>query len=142
MEDNGNVSWITEDFIVEALTYSDAEVQAYKYAEEYWSGTFRIQSVTQQKVTEAYGLREGEDGDIYKLKFTYESETDGRVSKIKKFSEFYYVIATGIVEAIHRLEDELIDVNYLGQEVEEAKKLKIVDYICDDEDGEEVDPMM
>ena len=135
-ESDGSTSFVTDQFIVFAMTYADAEMLAYDYAEQHWSGTFRIMGVTKQSVIGAYGLAEGEEGEVFKLTFEYESETDGRLNKIQKFREQYFVVDKSLIRATLRLEQEMVDNVCITQNVVAGSKLKIVDYICDEIDPE------
>lgn len=136
--DDGSISTVTENYIVLAMTYSDAETLAYEYAEQYWAGSFRILSVARQNITEGFGLDGSLEGDVFKLKYEFESEVDSRLNKIKSFTEHYYVVAPNLVTAIQFLEGRLqVDSSVLFCGVTGGSKLKITDYICDEIESQE-----
>lgn len=132
-DEDGTTSTVTEKFIVHATNYTDAESQAYEYAEQYWSGQFRIMQVSRQNVLDSFGLKEKDEGHVYKIKFEYQSEIDGRVNKIMKFTEHYYVVAKNIKSAIDILYEKLmVNGEIMSNEVTQIQKLIISDFIESD----------
>lgn len=74
--DRGNVKKITEAYLVDALTVSEAEARTIKEMEKYISGDFVITSAKQTKITEIFNV-EAEKYYLVKCGFIQIDEKTG-----------------------------------------------------------------
>lgn len=100
--ENGLVKKVTEKYLVEAVSFSDAETRFIEYITQYISGEYSISGIKIAKYSEIF---DKEDGDRYfdcKVQFTMLDENSG---KEKKTSVKILVKADNIKEAMSNLDE-------------------------------------
>lgn len=100
--ENGLTKEVTEKYLVEAISFSDAETRFTEYITPYISGEFQICGIKIAKFSEVF---EDKDGDKYfdcKVQFTMLDEKSG---KEKKTSVKILVKADNIKEAMTNLDE-------------------------------------
>ncbi len=105
IDEQGNAKQITEPYIVDAVSFTDAESRIYKEMEQRIAGgDFTIADISRSNFEDIFYY---EDSDIlYKCKVTY-SDLDTKNQKEKKVVKYMLVTANNIKEAYERLEDKL-----------------------------------
>ncbi len=105
IDEQGNAKQITEPYIVDAVSFTDAESRIYKEMEQRILGAdFTIADISRSNFEDIFYY---EDSDIlYKCKVTY-SDLDTKNQKEKKVVKYMLVTANNIKEAYERLEDKL-----------------------------------
>lgn len=105
IDEQGNAKQITEPYIVDAVSFTDAESRIYKEMEQRVpGGDFTIADISRSNFEDIFYY---EDSDIlYKCKVTY-SDLDTKNQKEKKVVKYMLVTANNIKEAYERLEDKL-----------------------------------
>jgi hypothetical protein len=102
--EEGGMKQVTEAYLVDAVSYTEAESRIYAAMEEYISGEFQISAIAKSNIDDVINH---EDSDYwYKCKVNY-STVDGDNEKEVKVSTYFLVSAGDPKQAIERLEDNL-----------------------------------
>lgn len=100
----GKAKKVTEAYLLEAITFSEAEERVYKTLEEIISGEFIIKGISKSNISEVYPY---ENGDRWwKCKLSY-MDIDAESGREKKFTSYLLVTADTAKEAIERVHHEL-----------------------------------
>ncbi len=106
VDDNGNESTITEAYLVDAMSYTEAESRIYEEMEQRVRGEFRIVNIAKANYSDV--ISDEELVDWYKVKVTgieYDQEAD----KEKKYNNYYLIAADSCKQAIARAEESMKD---------------------------------
>lgn len=104
--DNGVLKNVTEPFVVDAVSFTDAESRIVSEIGSTLRGEYLITGITKTDYADIF-LYEDSD-DWYKCKITYET-IDGDNGKTKKISNYFLVTANNIKEAYDRIQENLSD---------------------------------
>ena len=102
--EDGFMKQITEDYLVDAISYTEAESRIYGIMEDHVSGEFSINSISKTNITEVINYEDSESW--YKCKVTY-STVDGDSGKDLKVTAYFLVSAEQVKMAFERVEDNL-----------------------------------
>lgn len=127
MLENGIQKPVTEQYAVEALSFTEAEARIIKEITPFISGDFDIKDISRMNIREVF---DNEDGDrYYKIKVNFISldETTGREVK----SASYMLVKASDMESaktnfLNGMKDTMADF-----EVEQYVETKIMDYYPD-----------
>lgn len=101
-QETGSVKQISESFLLDAVSYTDAETRLYKLVADS-TPEFTVDSITRQKISDVFTY---EDGDIFfKIKTSWDS-VDEVKGKAKKIVATVVLNASDIPQAIERLKEE------------------------------------
>lgn len=104
IDDRGKENKVTEAYLVDAMTYTEAEARLNKNLEEIISGEFTLISISNVNYSDVFPF---DDGDRwYKCKVTY-IDIDESAGKEKKSTKQMLVLASTIKDAIDKLEESL-----------------------------------
>ncbi len=121
--DNGAVKKVTEPYLVNALSCTEAEARVTKELTPFVSGDFRITSVTSTKINEVFPDATGDR--FYKVKVNFIS-LDEKTATEKRTASYILVQASGFKEAydnfIEGMKGTLAD-----YEIEAISETKLVD---------------
>lgn len=102
--DEGIMKQVTEAYLVDAVSYTDAESRIYAALEQNIAGEFAVTAITKSNISEVINY---EDSDYwYKCKVTY-STVDGDSEKEVKINTYFLVGAEDVRQAFVRVEDNL-----------------------------------
>jgi len=101
---SGKVKKVTDSFLVDAVSFTNAEAIITKEIEQYVRDEFKVMSITQTKYTDVLEFSDSENW--FKCKVTY-TDIDQKSGKEKKFTNLMLVSANNADEAYKRLEDNL-----------------------------------
>lgn len=102
--EDGYMKQVTEAFLVDAVSYTDAESRIYGAMERDVAGEFIVAAITKSNISEVLNY---EDSDFwYKCKVSY-STVDGDSEKEVKINTYFLVCATEVKQAFERTEDSL-----------------------------------
>ena len=107
VDDNGAESTVTEAYLVDAMSYTEAESRIYGEMEQRVRGEFKIVNISKSNYADV--ISDEELVDWYKVKVTaveYDEEND----KEKKSNNYYLVSANSCTQAIERAEESMKDV--------------------------------
>jgi Domain of unknown function (DUF4494) len=102
---SGNEQMVTENFLLDAVSYTDAETRIIKQMQQsVKGGEFAIVDIKKSKIAEVFPFENGE----WWYKATINLVTiDEEAGKEKKMRAFYLVMADDIQEALNRLDESL-----------------------------------
>ena len=102
--DEGIMKQVSEPFLVDAMTYTEAESRIYAAMEQNVAGEFTVHSITKTNISEVINY---EDADYwYKSKVTY-STVDADSGKEVKINTYFLVSAENAKQAYERVESNL-----------------------------------
>lgn len=107
IDDNGNESSVTEAYLVDAMSYTEAEARIYEEMEQRIRGEFRVMNIAKANYSDV--ISDEEIVDWYKVKIStieYDEESD----KEKKHTNYYLIAAESCKHAIERAEESMKEV--------------------------------
>lgn len=125
-DEKGKVKTVTSEYLLDAVSYTEAESKIYKKCEEIIEGDFFIKDLKRANFTDVFDYGEGEA--FFKCKMTYDLEMDS--GKSKKITNWVLISANHSEEAIVRAFDKLSGmlVDFTIPEVKETKILEVWPY--------------
>ncbi len=102
--DNGITKTVTESYLVDALSFTEAEARIVEEMKPFISGDFTVTDIRRQKYAESFL---NESGDIYYKAKLYFIALDEKSGMSKKTAVFMLVQATTVAEANEILEKEM-----------------------------------
>ncbi len=102
---SGNEQLVTENFLLDAVSYTDAETRIIRKMQEIVKGgEFTIVDIKKSRIAEVFPFETGE----WWFKATINLVTiDEEAGKEKKLRTYYLIMADDIKEALERLEESL-----------------------------------
>jgi hypothetical protein len=102
---SGNEQLVTENFLLDAVSYTDAETRIIKQMQQsVKGGEFQIIDIKKSRIAEVFPFESGE----WWFKATINLVTvDEDAGKEKKLRTYYLIMADDIQEALDRLEESL-----------------------------------
>ena len=125
--EQGQIKNVTEPYLVDAFTYTEAEARIYEVLENMISGDFMIAQITKSNLNEVFYF---EGFDIwFKCKIVYHV-TDGDSEKEKKITNYMLVSAENVKDAYDKLEESLHNllVTYKIVSISESPVLEVFPY--------------
>lgn len=124
MQENGIIKTVTEQFLVDALSFTDAEARITEEMKPYTQGEFMVSAISRYKVSESFLDESGERYYRCKLEFITLDEKSGSE---KKQGAFFLVQSDTIENAknivVAEMKKTMID--YTIQKIEETKILDV-----------------
>ncbi|MGB3467907.1 MAG: DUF4494 domain-containing protein [Cyclobacteriaceae bacterium] len=102
--EDGFLKQVSENYLVDAVSYTDAESRIYAIMEDYVRGEFSVASISKTNLSEVINYEDEENW--YKCKVTY-STVDGDKAKEVKVTTYFLVSAADVKQAFERVEDNL-----------------------------------
>lgn len=104
IDDDGRERKVSEPYLVDAVSYTDAETRITKQCSEMIRGEFVVKQITQTNIVEIFPHENGEWWYIGKILIV---TIDEKAGKEKKINESFLVAADDIKQALNRLEEGL-----------------------------------
>ena len=102
--DNGQFKRVSEPYLLAAMTFTDAEARIYEELGSIIKGEFNVVGITRTEIHDIFAY---DDADVwYKVKITYESQTDDE-EKAKKVAQNFLVSAHSVKDAFDRIKESL-----------------------------------
>ena len=124
MQENGIIKTVTEQFLVDALSFTDAEARITEEMKPYTQGEFMVSAISRYKVSESFLDESGER--YYRCKLEYIT-LDEKSGSEKKQGVFFLVQSDTIENAknivVAEMKKTMID--YTIQKIEETKILDV-----------------
>lgn len=105
-QNSGKDKVVTEPYLLDAVTFTDAETRMTKEATEMISGDFEIKAIKRESISDIFTY---EDSDIWfkgRVKFESVDENSG---KVKMVTQTMLVTASDVKQAHERIEENLKD---------------------------------
>ena len=128
-EQSGKEKTVTEPYLVDAMSFTEAEERIHKEMEAYISGDFEVSAIKREKLADVFHF---EDSDKwYKCKVVY-VDVDEKSGKEKKTAYPMLVMGNSIENATENIESSLKDiiVPWELKGINESKILDIFPYIA------------
>lgn len=142
VDDTGKEKKVTEPYLIDAVSFSEAETRIHKILEPYISGGLEITTLSKANIQEVFDF--DDDGVWYKVKITY-LDVDPDTEKKKKITNYILVRAADVKNAYERVEDNLnLLVPYDMPSIQETPILDVFPYESDPEkelEGKNVRPL-
>lgn len=123
MMENGITKRVAEPYLIDALTFTEAEQNIIEEVRPYISGDFSVEAVKKTKISEIY--RSAAGGDWYQVKVAFIT-LDDRSGSEKKSSSLYMVQALDFESAYNNFKDAMKGI--LGDwEIQSITQTKILD---------------
>ena len=135
IDDNGNNKNVTETFLVDAVSFTDAEQRMYERLAELVDGDFIVTSCIPSKYTD---ILEKEDRDtFYDARIRYASIDEG-TGKTKIVSNLFLVAANDVKEAFEFIEEDLktMLVPYTVHSITESPVIEVFHWESEEEEDE------
>lgn len=153
--DDGRLKRVNEPYLVDAVSFTEAEARIYEELAAYIRGEFAINGISKTDFADIFHYDDAEDW--YKCKVTYVS-VDADSGKEKKVNQNFLVSAHSVKEAYARLEESLsgmmvsydipsvmlspiVDIfpfsgerEVIGEEEEEETKVTVANNMADEND--------
>lgn len=104
IDNNGFERKVTDNYLFDAVSFTDAETRVYEQMPQITHGEFRVKNIKQSNITEILSFENGEWWYKAKISLVTIDEAAGRE---KKISQYILVMADDIKEALTRLEEGL-----------------------------------
>ena len=104
--EDGRLKRVTEPYLIDAVSFTDAEARAYEEIGESVAGEFIITSITRKEFADIFGFEDAEDWYQCKLEYVTIDGDEGREKKVKSN---FLVTASSVREANDRIKESLSD---------------------------------
>lgn len=137
-ERSGKEKTVTEPYLVDAVSFTEAEERIYKQMEDLISGEFSVSNINRTKIEEIHAYEA--DGWWYKCKVVFIDAEDKGGKEKKSMSEML-VNANNMMEACERLKESLksILVPYQIKMMQETTLIDIFPYFEDEDKDKNTD---
>ncbi|AHM59605.1 hypothetical protein D770_06710 [Flammeovirgaceae bacterium 311] len=133
-DENGRLKNITEPYLVDAVSYTEAEARIYQELGSVIRGDFEVTSITKSKISDIFHYDDTETW--YKCKVTYIAADDNS-GKEKKVTNQMLVSAMDLRQACERLLESLqgLLVTFDVVEIQQSPLVEIFPYVEDETKG-------
>ena len=128
MQENGTQKKVTEPYLVDALSFTEAETRIIEEMKPYITGELTVKSIKRAKIS---GLFLDKDGDkFFKVKVSFVT-LDDKSGNERKTSTYMIVQALNIESARMRIEEEMKGTlsDFVIEELKETKLMDVFPYI-------------
>lgn len=130
VQDNGSQKMVSENYLVQAYSFGEAETRIYKELEQSASGEFDIVAVARKNYSEVIECKLGKDiaDKWYKCKvnFITLNERNGKEMRTSK----YFLVQSSSALTAHKAVDEFMQGSMYDYEVEQVDETKILEVFC------------
>lgn len=123
--DDGRLKRVTEPYLIDATSFTEAEARAYEEVGEFVKGEFIITAITRKEYADIFHYEDEEDW--YESKLTYIS-VDEDSGKEKKTTNNFLVTACSVKQAYDRINESLSDMT-VDYEITSTSLTKLVEVI-------------
>lgn len=125
MMEDGLTKPVTEAYVVDALSYAEAEAQIIEEMSAYISGDFKVKDIKQPTYKEIFFSELASADKWYKAKLQFIT-IDEKTEKEKRQNVFYLVQATTFFEAVKNI-DEVMGKTMIDYTVASVTETQIMD---------------
>ncbi|MTI32043.1 DUF4494 domain-containing protein [Xanthovirga aplysinae] len=136
-DDKGLLKSVTEPYLVDAMSFTEAEARIYEEMSKIVRGDFTVPNISKSNIVDIFHY---EDADVWhKCKVSY-VVVDDESGKEKRVNHFMIVTAKDVKEAYDRIHESLNNmlVTFRVPEVVESPIVEVFPYISDEEKEEEI----
>ena len=103
-EASGKVKKVSEPFLLDAVSFTDAEARIIREIEQYVKEEFVVTNISKAKYSDVFDYQDSDKW--FKCKMTY-TDVDQKSGKEKKYNNMMLVSASNAKEAYERIEESL-----------------------------------
>ena len=128
MQENGTQKKVTEPYLVDALSFTEAETRIMEEMKPYITGEFTVKSIKRAKISELFLDKDGDK--FFKVKVSFVT-LDDKSGNERKTSTYMIVQALNIENARMRIEEEMKGTlsDFVIEELKETKLMDVFPYI-------------
>ncbi|MDP4185359.1 MAG: DUF4494 domain-containing protein [Bacteroidota bacterium] len=128
IDENGKEKKVNEAYMIDAISFTEAETRIYKELETMISGEFNVTGITKSKITEVVPSETGDRWFKCKLSLLTIDESSG---KEKKATQQILVLAEDVKDAFDKVEKSMdgIPVDFTIPSVFESTILEVFPYL-------------
>ena len=128
MQENGTQKKVTEPYLVDALSFTEAETRIMEEMKPYITGEFTVKSIKRAKISELFLDKDGDK--FFKVKVSFVT-LDDKSGNERKTSTYMIVQALNIESARMRIEEEMKGTlsDFVIEELKETKLMDVFPYI-------------
>jgi hypothetical protein len=134
--ENGSVKNVTEPYLVDAMSFTEAEARIYEELSSIIRGDFMVSGIAKSKIIDIFHY---DDSDVwYRCKISYMvAEESG---KEKKITNYMLVTASDVKQAYERIHESLNNmlVTFSVPEIVETPIVEIFPYVSEEEKNQKV----
>ncbi|OEJ99707.1 DUF4494 domain-containing protein [Roseivirga misakiensis] len=132
-DENGRVKNVTETYLADALSFTEAEAKIYDEIGQRVMGEFQVTSIAKSKIVDVFEYPEGDV--FYQAKVSY-MVGDADTGKEKKVTNLMIVHAPDIRVAWDRIHESLNNmlVTFVVPEIKESPILEVFHHVKSDEE--------
>ncbi len=133
-EKTGKEKKVNEPYLVDAISFTEAEERIYREMEAYISGEFTVTNIRKANYTDIFNNDEGDRW--YKCKVTFMS-IDESAAKEKKVANTMLVMASGVKDACDKIDQAMTGMT-VDYDIVSVTESPIMDFFPYFNDGDEV----
>jgi hypothetical protein len=139
-DENGRMKNVTEPYLIDAVSYTEAEARIYQELGSVIQGEFEVPSITKSKISDIFHYEDAETW--WKCKVTYIA-ADDQSGKEKKVTNQMLVSAMDLRQACERLLESLqgLLVTFDVVEIQQSPLVEIFPYIEDEAKDRNLSPI-
>lgn len=128
MQEDGTQKKVTEPYLVDALSFTEAETRIMEEMKPYITGEFTVKSIKRAKISELFLDKDGDK--FFKVKVSFVT-LDDKSGNERKTSTYMIVQALNIESARMRIEEEMKGTlsDFVIEELKETKLMDVFPYI-------------
>lgn len=132
-QEDGTQKKVTELYVVEASSFTEAEAKTISVAEVYCSGDYSVKNITPATYHEIFFSENGRDDKWYKVKLQFIT-IDEKTEKEKR-SDVYYLVQGNSTESAQKNINEVMGhtmIDYVVVSIVETKILDVFEHKAND----------
>ncbi len=136
--ENGMIKKVTEPYLVEALTYTEAEARFLKEIEPFVKGVeFEVTDIRKARLSEVFFSNDGNDDRWFKVKLAFIT-LDEKTGQEKRSVQMMLVQAQDLRVAIKHIDNAMHGTlgDYVIASVSETNLLDVIRYTVEDDEPE------
>ena len=128
MQEDGTQKKVTEPYLVDALSFTEAETRIIEEMKPYITGELTVKSIKRAKISELFLDKDGDK--FFKVKVSFVT-LDDKSGNERKTSTYMIVQALNIESARMRIEEEMKSTlsDFVIEELKETKLMDVFPYI-------------
>ena len=128
MQEDGTQKKVTEPYLVDALSFTEAETRIIEEMKPYITGELTVKSIKRAKISELFLDKDGDK--FFKVKVSFVT-LDDKSGNERKTSTYMIVQALNIESARIRIEEEMKGTlsDFVIEELKETKLMDVFPYI-------------
>lgn len=123
--ENGKVKKVSETYVVDALTFGEAEERIAEEMKPYMSGDFDIKNINPAPYSEIFFSDEDTDDKYYRVKLNF--ITINEITQKEKKSKVTYLVQAGSLEQARKNTEEVMNETMIDYEFVSVTETKILD---------------